>query len=124
MTTEPIPQDQLLKTALLYGYESTLDILNHHDRYFGRDTKSNLAKAIELEQQIACIKAAQAMMDREHELTFKSYEYSCGDGCCYEQGVEAHLDGDYYMGGFPDESYVIEDVLAAFGIELTITREY
>lgn len=109
-----------LKLALLYGLENTYNLLTHHDRYYGRDTESNRTKAELFEEQIRVINKSLSLFDRENTVEFTSYEYSCGDGCCYEQGYDVVFNGEN-LGGFPDTSYGLQAVIEELGIDLTLT---
>jgi hypothetical protein len=33
-------------------------------------------------------------MQMKHKIAKKSYEYQCGDGCCYENGTSWYVDGE------------------------------
>lgn len=113
----------LLKDALTAGLEHATQALITHDRDLGRTTLKNQNEAERITREIETIKQAQALLEKEHALTFKRYEYSCGDGCCYEQGYHAHL-GEEHIGSYPDAEYAISDVFEHFGIDLRTEYEY
>lgn len=59
-------------------------------------------------------------MDNEiHVIGIKHYEYTCGDGCCYESGSEYFIDGKK-VADAPDAEYAIQDILAHFNIKAKI----
>lgn len=51
----------------------------------------------------------------------QSYEYTCGDGCCYEQGDYIFVDGER-LGDIPAHSFenALQLVLSHLGYEVEI----
>lgn len=63
-----------------------------------------------LEEQIA-------LLSRGHTIRTKDYSYECGDGCCYEQGIDVFVD-DERLCSVPSLEYAIEDLFEHFGIDV------
>lgn len=112
-----------IKQALQLGLESTHELLGLLEATVGRDHVHTQRAAELYEQQINTIKAALDYMNRQHVIGQKSYEYSCGDGCCYEQGYDVSLNGEHIT-SVPEVEHALEELFDEFGIDVTIEREY
>lgn len=63
-----------------------------------------------LEEQIA-------RLSRGHVIHTKDYSYECGDGCCYEQGIDVFVD-DERLCSVPSLEYAIEELFEHFGLDV------
>jgi len=61
----------------------------------------------------------------KHIIKLKDWDYTCGDGCCYEYGIEIEMDGELCDNEYSGDSVTgsLEFVLTKLGIEFEIIRE-
>jgi hypothetical protein len=58
-------------------------------------------------------------INAEHSLIAANYDRECGDGCCYESGVDVSLDGEY-IGTYAELSHCIPDLFKELGINIEV----
>lgn len=68
-----------------------------------------------LEEQIA-------LLSRGHVIRTKDYSYTCGDGCCSEDGVDVFVDEERIC-SVPALEYAIEELFEHFGIDVDLRHE-
>ncbi len=62
--------------------------------------------------------------DEFKNFTFENWDYTCGDGCCYEWGIEVkYKDEQISKYGRLGKS-TIADVFKEIGIQVEVTEEY
>jgi len=63
-------------------------------------------------------------MDKQKiKLTFKDWDYTCGDGCCYEADTELLVNGDSITQYASGTEYLLTSVLEYLGYEVEISYE-
>jgi len=55
----------------------------------------------------------------KHKIGIKEYTYECGDGCCYEQGKEWYVNGEFVHGSSCEESGWLA-VLKKLGVDAAL----
>lgn len=73
----------------------------------------------ELEEQRR-LKALDKWNSGIHEIEYKDWEYTCGDGCCYEYGTNVFING--YQIADTNDCSLIEEFCKFLGID--IIRKY
>ena len=108
--------------ALKIGLENTRylnrlrELLTPSDCQLGGEICAQYAKDCTLlEDQIA-------LLSRGHVIRTKDYSYECGDGCCYEQGIDVFVD-DERLCSVPALEYAIEDLFGHFGVDVDFRHE-
>lgn len=56
---------------------------------------------------------------QQHVIRTKDYTYECGDGCCFEQGVDVFV-GEEHICSVPSLEYAIEELFEHFGIDVRV----
>lgn len=106
-----------LLDALKIGLENTQYLnrlreqLTPTDCQLGREICAQYVKDCTLlEDQIA-------LLSRRRTIRTKDYSYECGDGCCYEQGIDVFVDEERFC-SVPALEYAIEELFEYFGIDV------
>ncbi len=60
------------------------------------------------------------MENKKLKLTFEDWDYTCGDGCCYESGTKLKIDDVHVSDNVDCSQNHIIDVLQHLGYELEI----
>jgi hypothetical protein len=68
------------------------------------------------------LKEKIALLSRGNVIRTKDYSYECGDGCCYEQGIDVFVD-DERLCSVPALEYAIEDLFGHFGVDVDFRHE-
>lgn len=62
------------------------------------------------------------MENKQLDITFHEWDYTCGDGCCYDYGTDIIINGVQIDTSHDDPEHVIVTVLEHLGYDLRITR--
>ena len=63
-------------------------------------------------------------MDKQKiKLTFKDWDYTCGDGCCYDYGTDVFVNGEEVSTHQSNLEQTLRDVLEHLGYEVEIEYE-
>lgn len=73
------------------------------------------------EAECALLEEQIALLSRRHTVRAKDYTYECGDGCCFEQGVDVFV-GEEHICSVPSLEYAIEELFEHFGIDVRVQR--
>lgn len=57
------------------------------------------------------------------KLTFKDWDYTCGDGCCYDYGTDVFVNGEEVSTHQSNLEQTLRDVLEHLGYEVEIEYE-
>jgi len=57
-------------------------------------------------------------------IILKSWQHNCGDGCCYDYGVDVSLNGEELDCDGTDVQSTLEAVLKELKIKAEITEDY
>lgn len=60
------------------------------------------------------------MSKKKLKLTFEDWDYTCGDGCCYESGTTLKIDDVHVSDNVDCSQNAIIEVLQHLGYELEI----
>ena len=58
------------------------------------------------------------------KITFKEYESTCGDGCCYDYGMITTVNGEELEFGNTDTETIVRGILEKLGYEVEIENVY
>jgi hypothetical protein len=62
--------------------------------------------------------------DKELNITLKSWDYTCGDGCCYDYGLDIYVNGEKLDESNADDSEnALKAVLEHLGYKINISHE-
>ena len=59
-----------------------------------------------------------------HTIKLESWDYTCGDGCCYEYGIVLTVDGKSITRHFDARAHSLKELLDELGIEAEVTEEF
>lgn len=74
------------------------------------------------EAECALLEEQIALLSRGHTVRAKDYSYTCGDGCCSEDGVDVFVD-EKRICSVPSLEYAIEELFEHFGIDVDFRHE-
>ena len=64
-------------------------------------------------------------MNKKIKITFKDWDYTCGDGCCYDAGQDIYLNGQKLDEQHAEDSTnALKAVLTKLGYEIEFNYEY
>lgn len=81
----------------------------------GEDIARNCYRIAEEMLSVRDAKAQQ----QQHVIRTKDFTYECGDGCCFEQGVDVFV-GEEHICSVPSLEYAIEELFEHFGIDVRV----
>ena len=64
-------------------------------------------------------------MDKQKvEIVLNEWDYTCGDGCCYDWGVDVIVNGEEMEHKNEDTETILRQVLEHLGYEVDIIRKH
>lgn len=106
-----------LLDALRIGLKNTQELLALREMFDSRNYPKERLACEEYDAQILLLENQIALLSREHTIRTEDYTYECGDGCCYEQGIDVFVD-DERLCSVPALDYAIEELFEHFGIDV------
>ncbi len=111
-----------LLEALRIGLENTQYLHRLREQLTPTDCQLGREICERYAEECALLENQIALLSRGHTVRAKNYSYTCGDGCCYEQGIDVFVD-DERLCSVPALEYAIEDLFEHFGIDVRVVHE-
>lgn len=106
-----------LLEALKIGLENTKYLNRLREQFTPSDCQLGSEICAQYTEECELLEEQIARLSRGHTIRTKDYSYECGDGCCYEQGIDVFVD-DERLCSVPSLEYAIEELFEHFGIDV------
>lgn len=106
-----------LLDALKIGLENTQYLNRLREQLTPTDCQLGREICARYAEDCALLGEQIALLSQGHVIQTKDYTYECGDGCCYEQGIDVFVD-DERLCSVPALEYAIDDLFEHFGIDV------
>ncbi len=106
-----------LLDALKIGLENTRYLNRLREQFTPSDCQLGREICARYTEDCTLLEDQIALLSREHTVRVKDYSYTCGDGCCSEDGVEVFVDHELLC-SVPSLEYAIDDLFEHFGIDV------